>query len=104
VSTEILTPVFGPSAQRESTLCRLLAPQTHHHVNANDFVACRWHWDFTDRNVSQRDVHQLVAIFQIIMMVFRVVSIKIRFRRIDCDLSQKAGLGKLMQSVINGCE
>ena len=61
MSTEILTPVFGPSAQRDLTLCRLLAPQTHHHVNANDFVACRWHWDFTDRNVSQRDVHQLVA-------------------------------------------
>jgi hypothetical protein len=101
---EHLAQLFRPKTQRESTWCWLLTPQTHHHVNANDFVACRWHWNFTDRNVSRRDVHQLVPILQIIMMVFRVVGIKIRPRGVDRDLSQETDLGKLVQSIINRCE
>jgi hypothetical protein len=68
--------IFRPKAQREST-ARLLAPQAHHHVNANDLVTYRWHWNFADRNISRRDVHQLVPVFQIIVMMFRVVGIKI---------------------------
>ena len=48
-----------------------------HHVNANDLVARRWQGNFTNRNVGRRDIHQLVSIFEIIMMVFRVVGIEI---------------------------
>ena len=56
---------------------RLLPPQAHDHVDASDFVALRRYGNFTDRNVGRRDIHQLVPIFQIIVVVFRVVGIKI---------------------------
>jgi hypothetical protein len=52
-------------------------PQAYYHVNANDLVACRWQGNFTNRNVGRRNIHQLVSIFEIIMMVFRVVGIEI---------------------------
>ena len=55
-----------------------LAPQPHHQVDASDLVALRRYRNFTDRYISRREVHQLMPIFQIIVLVLRIVGIKIR--------------------------
>ena len=41
----------------ESQWGRLLAPQTHYHVNASDLVALRRYWNFADRNIGRWDIH-----------------------------------------------
>jgi hypothetical protein len=34
-----------------------LAPQAHDHVDASDFIAFGWYWNFADRNIGRRDIH-----------------------------------------------
>ena len=81
-----------------------LAPQAHNHVDASDFVTLRRHGDFADCNIGRRNIHQLVPIFQIIVVVFRIVGTR--------SLPQKAFLqrrvdrlwpNKIMARATRGC-
>jgi hypothetical protein len=81
-----------------------LAPQTNHHVNANDLVALRRLGSFAEHNVRWRNVNQFVSILDVVMLMLRIVGIKIRLGRVDCDLSQKTDLRKLVQRVVDGRE
>jgi len=66
-------PLFSIRRRRVDSL----APQAHDHVDASDFVALRRYGNFADRKISRGDIHQLMPIFQIIVVVLRVVGIKI---------------------------
>ncbi len=66
-------PLFSIRRRRVDSLAR----QAHDHVDASDFVALRRYGNFADGNISRGDIHQLVPIFQIIVMVCLVVGIKI---------------------------
>jgi hypothetical protein len=40
-----------------SLLTIRLAPQTYHHVDADDLVTIRWNWSFADDHIGRRHIH-----------------------------------------------
>ena len=72
------------------------------HLNPGEFLA-RWHVrQQANSKRTIRNILQTAFFFQKIMMMVRNVGIKIRPARINHHFPQKAHLGELMQSVIDG--
>jgi hypothetical protein len=78
-----------------------LSPQAHSYINASDLKALRRCRGFADNYFCVRNIEHLVLAFNEEVMVRRDVGIKIGFRAINCDLSQQANFGELMQSVVD---
>src|SRR5512139_23251 len=79
-----------------------LSPQPYDDVNAGDFITFWRSRRLADDHLGPRDVEYRIFAFNKEMMMRGRVGIEIGFRPIDCDLTEKADFGELMQCIVDG--
>jgi hypothetical protein len=88
-------------ARGDLNLFAILAAQTDHYIYTDNFVTIRWHRSVADDHIGRGDIHKFVTILDVEVMMFGIVRVEIRLRRVDSDLSQQANFGKLIQCVVD---
>src|SRR4029453_15919114 len=78
-----------------------LPAQTYDNVNARDLEAFRRGWRFANEHFGVGDIQQLILAFPKKIMMRLYIGVEICLSSIDCDLSQQANLGELVQRVVN---
>jgi hypothetical protein len=77
------------------------AAQPHYHIDAGDLVTVWRHGSFAHDDIGWGDIHKLVPILDVEVMMFGIVGVKIGLRCVDCDLSEKADFGELVQGIVD---
>src|SRR5262245_11698141 len=84
--------------QNDAGRSALLA-QPRDQVDAGDLVAFRHIGHLREHKVRVGNIDQLVIVLEIEVMVRRHIGVEISLRAVDADLTQKAGVGKLIERV-----
>ena len=78
----------------------VLAAQTHDHVDARNFIACR-HLRHLGHVDLAGDVEHLIVAFDEIMMVLVHIGVEIGLRPVHGEFAQQADFGELVQRVVD---
>ena len=79
-----------------------LLAQPHDHVDAGNLVAIRHVGHLRQHEVRVRNVDQLVIVLEIEVVMGRHVGVEIGLGAVDADLAQQAGIGQLVERVVDG--